>query len=55
LSGFYPEDRGSRFSETLVPIYQTIRHHIPEDYNLERFRVFENNVLTRIAELKEEE
>jgi len=28
---FFLEGRGSRF---LVPIYQTIEHHIPEDCNI---------------------
>ena len=27
---FYSKDRGSTFSETLVPIHQTAWHHIPE-------------------------
>jgi hypothetical protein len=27
----HPEDWGSRFPETLVSIYQTVRSHIPEE------------------------
>jgi len=32
---FYPEDGGSRFCRILVHSYETTRHHIPVDRNLE--------------------
>jgi hypothetical protein len=34
VSLLYTEDGGSGFFETLLPVYQTSRHHIPESYNL---------------------
>jgi hypothetical protein len=41
--------------KTLVAIYKTGRRHIPEYYNLEGLRMFENQVLRRMVELKEDE
>jgi hypothetical protein len=31
---FYPEDAGSKFSETAVTVYQTRQGNIPEELNL---------------------
>jgi hypothetical protein len=34
-SCFYPEDGGTKFLKTLVPVYQTAHCHIPEDNNFD--------------------
>jgi len=35
LTLFYSEDGGSDFSQTLVPIYQTLQRHIVQNHNLQ--------------------
>jgi hypothetical protein len=32
---YYPDDGGSRFLQIMLHIYQTTRHHIPEDMKLQ--------------------
>jgi hypothetical protein len=36
---FYPEER-SRFLWTIIPVYQTTQHHIPEKHNLNYTAIF---------------
>lgn len=52
---YTPKMEAAGSPKTLVAIYKTGRRHIPEYCNLEGLRVFGNEILRRIAELKEED